>query len=89
MRKKHRGLWNDFLSRFGLTPARKQKQAQSVKPRALRLEPLEVRQLLSVTTLYWDPNGATNLGGSGTWQPENNKSPVCIILGWSRNVKGV
>jgi hypothetical protein len=26
---------------------------------------------------------------AGTKQLENNKSPVCMILGWSRYVKGV
>ena len=42
-------------------------KVQSTKCRALRLEPLEDRHLLTV--LVWDPhqsNGA-NLGGSGTW----------------------
>ena len=38
-----------------------------VKPHALRLEPLEDRNLLSV--LLWDPqqSGGSNLGGAGTW----------------------
>ena len=49
--RKNRSLWNDLLGRFGLTRSRRQKPAPSRKPRALHVEPLEARQLLSAHPL--------------------------------------
>ncbi len=46
--RKNRSAWKKFLSRLGLDPSRKQKPAQPLRSRWLRLEPLEERRLLTV-----------------------------------------
>ena len=48
---------------------RKKRSPLSAVSKQLRIESLEVRQLLSATppTLYWDPSAANAPGGSGTW----------------------
>ncbi len=56
------------LERLGLRSRTRRKGIRPSKPRRHSFEPLERRELLSIT-LQWDPthSGGTNLGGSGTW----------------------
>ena len=62
------------LERLGLRNRKKSKGVRPSKPRSHSFEPLERRELLSIT-LQWDPShsGGTNLGGSGTWNTTSAK----------------
>jgi len=57
------------LGRLRWGRRKNRKAAKVITERLLRVEPLEKRQLLSITTLYYDPNGSSGLGGNGTWSP--------------------
>jgi hypothetical protein len=72
-------LWHNLLSCFSETCRNQKKRTFSHPGRALHIEPLEMRQMLSV--LYWDPDGneynnntstGAGLGGSSSsnryWQ---------------------
>ena len=63
--RKYRTVWNDFLGRFAWTSSRKRKPVPQRKPRSLQVEPLEQRQMLSVT---WTGTAGDGLfGTAGNW----------------------
>ncbi|MEN6459724.1 MAG: autotransporter-associated beta strand repeat-containing protein, partial [Thermoguttaceae bacterium] len=63
----------DFLSRWsgllGVWGRSRREKRDRPRTRSLHLEPLEVRQLLTVLT--WDPNKDGTFGGTGNWSAEN------------------
>jgi autotransporter-associated beta strand protein len=66
--------WERILNRLGFESRRKRRKNETLEPakrRALRMEPLEDRALLTVLT--WDPDLSNNgvFGGSGTWTTAN------------------
>ena len=71
------GYWNQLATTLGLTRGNKQKQRDQ-KSRRLRLEPLEERQLLSVSfSDNW--TGAPNAAWSSAWTAEGTSlSPVIV-----------